>query len=151
MKLTKEKIDKLKDLIIREAKLSKILNDKQTIFDKKISDLTIEFENETHIYSTNCKKFQEEIRQHKEILTMDAKEDYLVDGIKQRIGGIGIRVLKDIVYDEIEAFNWAKEHQLCLKLDKTAFKNIAKIQDIEFVGFKEKISVAFPKIIKEEI
>ncbi len=67
---------------------------------------------------------------------------------KKLIGGLGIRVGVDLIYEEKEALAWAKEHKLCLQLNKKEFEKIAKGQDIEFVEHRGKITATFPKEIK---
>lgn len=84
----------------------------------------------------------------KEKLKVDAQEDYSKTGEKKLLGGLGIRVGSFLNYDEKQAFSWAKEHSLCLSLDKKAFEKIAKSQDLDFVKKEEKVVVTFPKMIK---
>ena len=68
----------------------------------------------------------------------------------KKIGQIGIRIMKDIIYDQEIAFKWAKEHSLCLNLDKKNFEKLAKTQDIEFVEIKERPIATIPTKIKIE-
>ena len=44
------------------------------------------------------------------------------DGNKDPAPGVRIRLLKGFQYDESEAFTWAQEHKLALKLDARAFE-----------------------------
>lgn len=67
---------------------------------------------------------------------------------EKKIGQIGIRVLSVLDYDEVTAFNWAKEHSLCLSLDKKNFEKLAKTQDIEFVKKSEKATATIPTKIE---
>ena len=67
---------------------------------------------------------------------------------KKLIGGLGIREGTDLIYDQEEAFSWAKEHSLALSLDKRRFEQLAKTESIDFVKKEPKITVTFPKEIK---
>ena len=63
---------------------------------------------------------------------------------KQLYGGIVIKVMKVLKYEEKDAMYWAKTTGLALKLDKVAFKKIAKADTPEFVTISEVPSVAIP-------
>ncbi len=76
-----------------------------------------------------------------------ALEEYKKKGEKKLICGLGIRVGVNLVYEENQAFDWAKSHKLCLSLDRREFEKIAKTQEIGFVKKEEKIVVTFPKVI----
>lgn len=86
----------------------------------------------------------------KENLSIAALDEFKETQNKQLLGGLGIRVGSNLIYEKERALGWAKEHGLCLALDDSAFKKIAKTQDIEFVQKEEKITVTFPKEIKLE-
>ena len=85
-------------------------------------------------------------------LTTSIKEDGLIEfketNQKKLTGGLGIRIMTELEYDEDKAFDWAKEHNLCLELDVKAFKKLAKTQKFNFVVKFEKIIITFPKEIK---
>ena len=63
-------------------------------------------------------------------LTLEA---YAKTGNKAPAQGVGIRVVTKLEYDRVNAFNWAKEHAIALKLDISAFEKIAKVSPPEFV------------------
>ena len=92
-------------------------------------------------------KINEEVAHLKLEIEIQAVECFYHDGIKKLTGGIGIRVGSSLDYDSNQAFTWAKEHSLCLALDKKAFEKIAKSQELDFVKKEEKVSVTFPKEI----
>ncbi len=52
---------------------------------------------------------------------------------KQLGYGLSVRVNKRLDYDAKDALAWAKQHQLCLALDKKAFEKIAAVEPMEFV------------------
>lgn len=84
----------------------------------------------------------------KDTLKELGEKEFIATNNKQLIGGLGIRVGTVLSYDDVLAFDWAKEHKLCLKLDSRAFDKIAKTQEIAFVDKSEKVTVTFPKAIK---
>ena len=69
---------------------------------------------------------------------------------EKKIGQIGIRIMQVLDYSEEEALKWAKEHGLCLELDKKNFEKLAKTQDIEFVEKSEKATATIPTKIEVE-
>ena len=117
---------------------------------EEIAELREQFETEHAPLFLQQREIQEQINGCKEILTENAESGYAKDGEKKRLGGIGIRVMTNLEYSEEAAFTWAKEHSLCLKLDASAFKKIAKTQDIGFVKKSDKVCVTFPSEIKLE-
>jgi ribosomal protein S5 len=50
---------------------------------------------------------------------------YVVDGNKKPAPGVGIRIVKRCEYDIEKAFQYAKLHGVCLKLDGKAFEALA--------------------------
>lgn len=134
--MNKEKLKELKEkLELLEQRTNELKNKKQQFEEENIE--LIEHINQLNTDITNCK----------DILRENAETGFLQDGNKKRLGGIGIRVGTALVYDINQALSWAKEHSLCLSLDKRAFEKIAKTQDIDFVDMKERITVTFPSVI----
>ena len=129
----------------------KMLKETQEELDKKRNELA---DKQKHFNDENKHLFDEIdnltsiILGVKNELKQQAISEYQKDGMKKRDGDIGIRVMTDLQYDEDKAFEWAKEHSLCLSLNKKDFEKIAKTQDIEFVEKKEIPTVTFPKQIK---
>lgn len=82
---------------------------------------------------------------------IEAIDEFKSNGIKKLLGGIGIRVLKKLFYDEEIAIGWAKENMpvaIVESIDRKQFETFAKSKDLEFVKKEETISVTFPKEIK---
>ena len=52
---------------------------------------------------------------------------------KGKVYGVAIREVTKLHYSDDAAFQWAKNHELALKLDKKQFEKIAKIDTLEFV------------------
>lgn len=100
-----------------------------------------------HIHTT-----QEQLEQHKELITLQAKQEYEATTQKKLLGGIGIRIVKLLTYELPEALSWAKKHDMALSLDKKLFENIAKTQLLPFVDISEEVKVTFPReIVLEEV
>ncbi len=63
-------------------------------------------------------------------LTLQA---YAQTGNKAPAGGVGIREVTKLEYDNAIAFRWAIEHSMALKLDTNSFEKIAKASPLDFV------------------
>jgi hypothetical protein len=63
---------------------------------------------------------------------------YYYNQVKRIDGELSVRVNKRLVYDDELALEWAKEHQLCLSLDKKSFEKIAPDLKLDFVTTEEK-------------
>lgn len=48
-------------------------------------------------------------------------------------GNVFIKEFTQLNYEDEYALDWAKEHDMCLQLNKKAFESIAKTGEIEFV------------------
>lgn len=95
-----------------------------------------------HIYTS-----QEQLDNHKEVITEQAKEEYEATSQKKLLGNIGIRITKVLTYELSEALSWAKKHDMALCLDKKIFEKIAKTDPLPFVNISEDATVTFPKEI----
>lgn len=110
------------------------------------------FEAENEKLTDGIIKAQEQLENHKTIITKQAEEEYGATSQKKLLGGIGIRIVKILTYQPDEALIWAKKHDMALSLDKKTFESIAKTQPIPFVDISEDVKVTFPKeIILEEV
>lgn len=74
-----------------------------------------------------------------------ALAEYEATGKKTLGHGVGIRVTTKLDYDAADALTWAKEHDMALALDKSAFERIAKASPIEFVQLVETPTVTLPR------
>ena len=81
-------------------------------------------------------------------LTTDIKAEALTEyektGNKKLEFGVGIRVMSKMNYDPIKAFDWAKEHQLAIMLDKKSFEKHAKADELDFVEISEVATATIP-------
>jgi hypothetical protein len=133
-------VEQLQDFKWAQEDLDKL---KQELCIKKA-----EFDEQNMELVKNIFSLQESIEAKKFDLRQDALCEYQETKNKSLTGGLGIRCMTKLIYEEEEAFDWAKEHSLCLKLDSKAFEQIAKSQDINFVEKKEELAVTFPKELK---
>ncbi|MCP3684421.1 MAG: hypothetical protein GY861_17215 [bacterium] len=102
-------------------------------------------------FQEDNKPLFEEIAKTQEALEeveMKVKElalaEYKETGEKKLHGGIGIRIMQKLDYEEEKAFEWAKAHKICLKLDAKTFEKLAKVEDIDFVKKFEVPSATIP-------
>ena len=128
-----------------ELKKSMILLEEKRVELSKRQD---KFNEENKTLFEYIHKIRDSIDRCKEVLIENAEVEYAKTGNKKLEFGIGIRVVKKLVYEPKEALKWAKDHSLCLCLDKRAFDSFAKSQEIDFVLKEEKVLVTFPKEIK---
>ena len=96
----------------------------------------------------DLKKSENDVLNLKESLKPEAIEEFNILGSKTLYGGIKIQERNNLVYDEKDAFNYAKEQKQFIKLDKTAFEKAAKVLQLDFVKIEKSIAVTFPKEIK---
>ena len=75
---------------------------------------------------------------------------YEENGEKKLMGGVGIRIMKRLEYEESKALSWAKDHNLALTLNKQVFDKIAKVDYIDFVKVSEVVTATIPKEINLE-
>ena len=78
-------------------------------------------------------------------------EKYNETGNKQQEFGLGIRVNKKLSYDEKEALNYAKEHKMFLKLDKSGFEKHAKTENVDFVKIEEIPTATIPTDLDKQL
>ena len=125
----------------------RLLDESQELLQRKKK----RFEEDNIIFIERIKELNERINRYKFIARENAEVGYAKDGVKRRLGGIGIRVSNKLYYDESVALAWAKEKDLCLQLDKKGFEGFAKTGNFDFVEITEEVGVTFPKeIILEE-
>lgn len=138
-KMQKEKLMELKSAMEEEERINEEITVKQAEFEEQNKELFL-----------NRATTRQTISDCKDVLRPVVEEGFKVDGVKKRLGGIGIRVGEILDYDDTKALEWAKEKDMCLLLDKKSFDKIAKVQELDFVQKEERITVTFPKEIKLE-
>ena len=120
-------IVKVKEAREHHARLRDMVNEARYSFEQSIASLLDELE----------RAKQEEASQEG-LLRQAILAEFVLTGNKQPAPGCGVRVLQKLSYDEARAFEWAKEHELALKLDSRAFEKIAKVQSLEFVTITDE-------------
>lgn len=118
--------------------------------DKQLAERKEKYEEEIECLQTIKKDLNTTISGLKEKLEEQGKQEFKETAKKQLTGGLGIREGSEYIYEESKAFAWAKEHSMCLSLDKKAFEKVAEVTPIDFIEKKPKITVTFPKEIKLE-
>ncbi len=135
--MNEEKLSELKLALEKEEKINEELRAARTQFEETHKAL---FDSQAEV--------REVISECKEVLTENALAGFAADGEKKRLGGVGIRVSKQLLYDGDLALSWAKEKDLFLQLDRKAFENVAKTGELDFVKIEEVPKVTFPKQIQ---
>jgi len=77
-----------------------------------------------------------------------AIEMYSQTEIKDLPGGVKIKMRTFLVYDENTALEWAMKHNLAVKLDKSKFEKLAKVQEIPGVSVHNKPMATIPSRIE---
>ncbi len=142
--MNKEKLIELKSSLNTLAELKSIMATRLEMFDeenKKLSD--------------DIKKYNQRILECKAILKENAIAGFEKDGLKKRLGGVGIQERFKLNYSESDAIDWAKEKSPIMikpSLDKKTFETYAKtnFEDLSFVTNEKRLVVTFPKEIKLE-
>ena len=132
----KEKILKLKEL---REEMEKLNARKKAATEKYLADNN-ELFSEVEKLAGQLNQTETEIREM-------ALNEYCETGEKKLKFGVGIRILKQLLYEEAEAFAWAKEHSMALNLDKRAFDKIARADKMDFVQIKEVPQATLPFVI----
>lgn len=79
------------------------------------------------------------LREEEEKLRAATLEAYRETGNKKPAPGVGIRIVKEMLFDEDEAVQWAirANAMRCLSLQKTNFKKVAEGLELDFVEILE--------------
>ncbi len=112
-----------------------------------------EFKDLNALLLESIDKNKTQMEASEESLRILALDEFKETGSKQLTGGIGIRILKKLEYDNCTALGWAIAHGLALQLNKREFEIMAKtgnITDLNFVKIKEEPQATLPKEIKLE-
>jgi len=138
-----EKIRELQGQIELLEQKESILKSKKSVFKTETNDLDLEIK--------GIKKQVEELKEEIEKLAIT---NFKETNEKVFIGGIKVQETKSFDYDALEAFKWAKDHDMFLELDKKSFDKYIKALKPEmlpsFVKTVEGNRATFPKLIKLE-
>ena len=118
---------------------------------KKQSLAQWEADNEELLTSLNisealCREAEDALR----AMTLEA---YQATGDKAPAQGVGVRLVTKLTYDMGQAFEWAIEHKVALKLDIPTFEKLAKASPLPFVAINQEAqaTIATALIAKEEV
>ena len=140
IKMNNEKIIILKSKQENLEEFKNTLRENQEAFNKEHEELL------SSILNTG-----NEIENIKGDLKLEAEDEYTRTGLKKLSGGIGIRLMTKLEYQEKDAMEWAKENMpiaIIHSIDKKQFETFAKNSELEFVNKVESITVTFPREIK---
>ena len=135
---------------MKEENLIK-LQEKRDKLEKLKSEIKFkkdEYENSVQNLVSESKLTEADIESVMEEIKIEALAEYKTTGNKNLLGGVKVQDTNTIEYTADDAFNWAKEHSLCLMLDVKAFEDLAKTQKLDFVKKNSGNKVTFPKVIK---
>lgn len=115
----------------------------------KKEEIEKKFQEDNKELIEKIEKLSTEQSEEKEQFREQAIELYKNTKEKKLLGGIGIREMGRLIYENDKAYAWAKDHSLCLLLDKKAFEKIVKTEQFEFdfVGKEKQIIATFPRRI----
>lgn len=134
-----------KENVLKTAlEILKKQREKKEELKKRYDELKERFEQENKELIETIKKNNETTTQTEETVKDIATSIYETSGEKKLFGGVGIRVYKKLDYDQEKALEWAKQHELCLELNKKSFEKIAKTQEISFVKEGKRIVPTIP-------
>ena len=143
------KVNELKQLLEERTKVESNIAPFKRTRDSHMDILNKQFEIETYEYNKELIVLNDAIKLCKTVLTNLAQDKFKVDPtVKKFEGGIGIRVTKTLEYAEADALKWAIKTEQALNLDKTSFKQFAKIKPLEFVTYTDTVGVTFPAALK---
>ena len=134
----KEEVKKLNELFREYNEVQKEIKEKKKKFEEENKDLFEKYD-----------LLKNKLEYMKEIINEKMINLYKEQGVKKTDYGVNIKVMKVLNYDESKALDWARTHNLCLKLDKKEFDKIAKTQQIEFVELKETPKVTYSESLKK--
>ena len=117
----------------------------------------INFDEENKSLIDDISRTSETLSIQKEALKEQGLEEYERTKEKKLMGGLGIRVSDNLIYETQKALAWAEKSGIALQLDTKTFESFAKSQlkdlvkaKLEFVATEEVTKVIFPKEIKFE-
>ena len=70
---------------------------------------------------------ESQLQEAEKRLKDDAVVKYAIEGIRNPLPGLEIRIFQEMRYDPKEALLWAKTHDMALALDTKAFDKIANL------------------------
>ena len=128
--MTEELREQIK-VVAKTRRKSKEKADKRKSMYDAFIELNTDFFADVVVAATVVSEAEDKLRE----LTLQA---YAETGNKAPVKGVGIREVTKLEYDTKEAFVWALEHKMFLKLDVKPFEVMAKSVDIDFVTITQE-------------
>lgn len=124
--------------------LRKEIEEKKELISKRKK----EFESEIEGIVSEIKSAEEKLGETFSLIETEIKDEFEKNKkIKKFYGGFGVQERKNIVYDEKRAFEFAKEKDMFLMLDKKSFEKAVEGLNLDFVEVKNEVKVTVPKEI----
>lgn len=134
----------LKENVKSYDSLRKEIEEKKELISKRKK----EFESEIEGIVSEIKSAEEKLGETFSLIETEIKEEFEKNKkIKKFYGGFGVQERKNIVYDEKRAFEFAKEKDMFLMLDKKSFEKAVEGLNLDFVEVKNEVKVTVPKEI----
>lgn len=127
--------------------LRKEIEEKKELISKRKK----EFESEIEGIVSEIKSAEEKLGETFSLIETEIKDEFEKNNkVKKFYGGFGVQERKNIVYDEKKAFEFAKEKDMFLMLDKKSFEKAVEGLNLDFVEIKPEVKVTVPKEIVTE-
>ncbi len=110
-----------------------------------LSKRKVEFEKSIEAWTGEVKALGVKVEDLKDQVRPMAIAEFEKTGSKKMWGGIGIQEKSSMTFDAAKALAFAKEKDMFLKLDETAFKKVAPGLGLDFVKVGQVTAVTFPK------
>lgn len=124
--------------------LRKEIEEKKELISKRKK----EFESEIEGIVSEIKSAEEKLGETFSLIETEIKDEFEKNNkVKKFYGGFGVQERKNIVYDEKKAFEFAKEKDMFLMLDKKSFEKAVEGLNLDFVEIKPEVKVTVPKEI----
>lgn len=95
------------------------------------------------------------IAENEQQIKADAIVEYEINKNKHPYPGVEIKLYQEVKYDGKQAEEWAREHNLFLKLDEKGFEKFAKGNPLDFVEVqtipKAQIATDLEKVLEVEV
>jgi len=102
--------------------------------------LEAEFRQQYVVLYTDLARSEDALKTTEAALRTEIVAQFKATGNKHPAAGLGIREIVELNYLESDALEWAKEHAMCLTLDKKAFEKVVKA-----------INGALPFVVQETV
>jgi len=109
-----------------------------TLWNERLKTSRAKWEEENESLLAKQAMAEGRLTESEQILREMTISAYQLTGEKRPGPGVEVKEFLVLSYAEQDAFNWAKQHGLALKLDEKAFKRIAEVNTPDFVTIKRE-------------